>query len=33
MKVNLQVRAESAEVEAFYASLGFVTENRISMAA
>ena len=31
MKVNLQVRANNSEVVAFYQSLGFETEPRISM--
>ena len=30
-KVNLQVRATNTDVVAFYESLGFVTEERISM--
>ena len=30
-KVNLQVRADHAEAEAFYASLGFGVEDRVSM--
>ena len=30
-KVNLQVRAENAEVMAFYESLGYLTEQRVSM--
>lgn len=30
-KVNLQVRTDNAEVAAFYTSLGFLTEERLSM--
>ena len=30
-KVNLQIRADNHEVEAFYRSLGFETEKRLSM--
>ena len=30
-KVNLQIRADNAAVEAFYRSLGFLVEDRISM--
>ena len=30
-KINLQVRTDNAEVVAFYATLGFETEDRISM--
>ena len=30
-KVNLQIRADNAEVAAFYAALGFVEEPRIAM--
>jgi|GEM_PF-2795068 hypothetical protein len=30
-KLNLQVRADNAEVVAFYESLGYCTEERISM--
>lgn len=33
IKVNLQIRSGNAEVEAFYRSLGFDREERISMAA
>ena len=32
-KVNLQIRAGNSEVEHFYKSLGFKTEDRISMGA
>jgi len=31
IKVNLQIRADNAEVEAFYQTLGFAREDRISM--
>ena len=31
IKVNLQIRADNAAVEAFYHALGFATEARISM--
>jgi ribosomal protein S18 acetylase RimI-like enzyme len=31
IKVNLQIRSTNKEVESFYKSLGFVTEERISM--
>lgn len=31
IKVNLQIRSTNTEVEAFYKSLGFKTEDRISM--
>jgi ribosomal protein S18 acetylase RimI-like enzyme len=30
-KLNLQIRAENAEVQAFYESLGYAVEERISM--
>jgi ribosomal protein S18 acetylase RimI-like enzyme len=30
-KVNLQIRASNAEIAPFYASLGFVVEDRVSM--
>lgn len=33
IKVNLQIRASNHEVRAFYESLGFVIEERISMGA
>ncbi len=33
IKVNLQIRSTNKEVEAFYKSLGFTTEDRISMGA
>ncbi|MDJ0877601.1 MAG: GNAT family acetyltransferase [Halieaceae bacterium] len=33
IKVNLQIRAANREVQAFYESLGFVVEDRISMGA
>ena len=33
IKVNLQIRSTNKEVEAFYKSLGFMTEERISMGA
>ena len=33
IKVNLQIRSSNHEVRAFYESLGFVVEERISMAA
>lgn len=33
IKVNLQIRASNHEVRAFYESLGFVVEERISMGA
>ena len=33
IKVNLQLRSTNKEVEAFYKSLGFATEERISMGA
>jgi ribosomal protein S18 acetylase RimI-like enzyme len=32
-KVNLQIRSTNKEVEAFYKSLGFAVEDRISMGA
>ena len=31
IKVNLQIRADNYQVEAFYQALGFVSEERISM--
>ena len=31
IKVNLQIRSDNAEVEAFYRTLGFAREDRISM--
>ena len=31
IKVNLQIRSDNAEVEAFYQTLGFAREDRISM--
>ena len=31
IKVNLQIRSTNVEVEAFYRTLGFVTEERLSM--
>ena len=30
-KLNLQIRADNAEVQAFYESLGYLTEDRLSM--
>lgn len=30
-KLNLQIRADNAEVQAFYESLGYFTEDRLSM--
>lgn len=33
IKANLQIRASNSEVRAFYESLGFVVEERISMGA
>jgi ribosomal protein S18 acetylase RimI-like enzyme len=33
IKVNLQIRASNSEVKAFYESLGFAVEERISMGA
>jgi ribosomal protein S18 acetylase RimI-like enzyme len=33
IKVNLQIRATNTEVAAFYRSLGFTTEERLSMGA
>jgi ribosomal protein S18 acetylase RimI-like enzyme len=33
IKVNLQIRSTNKEVEAFYKSLGFAVEDRISMGA
>ena len=33
IKVNLQIRATNTEVAAFYKSLGFITEERLSMGA
>lgn len=33
IKANLQIRASNSEVKAFYESLGFVVEQRISMGA
>ncbi len=33
IKVNLQIRSTSTEVAAFYESLGFAREDRLSMGA
>jgi ribosomal protein S18 acetylase RimI-like enzyme len=33
VKVNLQIRSTNTKVEAFYKSLGFTTEERLSMGA
>ena len=33
IKVNIQIRAANSEVAAFYESLGFATEERLSLAA
>ena len=33
IKVNIQIRAANSEVAAFYKSLGFATEDRLSLGA